>query len=120
MAFSGLRPVDITKPEWKRRLEAIVARLVEAEPNVRVLVFGSFALNRMTEDSDLDLAVILPDAWTPSEFERRILDGGPLSDWPYDLIVVPRSRFERMKDVGGVCFDIDKDGIELHPNWTWT
>ncbi len=109
------KDIDTSLPEWKARLGAIVQKCVMAGAVNRIFVFGSFARGKMTDASDLDVAVILPDSENVSAFRDRL--ARPLSDWPLDLLVVHESRYEARKDFGGVLFEVKSDGIEIYPNW---
>jgi predicted nucleotidyltransferase len=115
MPFLNKAKVDTQSPEWNERLKTIVDKCVKAGPVERILVFGSFAVNDMTDASDLDLAVILPNDVDPNQFREKL--ERPLSDWPLDLLIVTSQRFSERKLLGGVLFDVNVDGIELYPSW---
>jgi len=107
--------VDVSQPEWAKRLKSLVKKCTDAGPVAKIFVFGSFARGEMTDASDLDVAVILPDGEDIKAFRARL--ERPLCDWPMDLVVVHQSRYDARKDFGGVLFEVKSDGIELYPTW---
>lgn len=115
MSLKRLEKVDTTTAEWHSLLKEVVAKCLKAGPVKAIYVFGSFAEGRMTAESDLDLAVILPNDLDAKIFRSRL--SRPLCSWPTDLIVVSEARFDERKDFGGVLVDVYHDGIELYPNW---
>ncbi len=101
-------------------LESILARVKALEPQSMVFLFGSAARQEMTEKSDLDLVVIIPDTWSIKDFSEKLRKDGPLSpQWPLDLVVLNQSRYQQRKNFGGVCVSIASEGIELYPHWRW-
>lgn len=119
MSLARLRSVNTADPRWSELLRSIVARIRAVEPACQIRVFGSFARDQFTEASDIDIAVILDPGLraTPKEVRSRLSAGGPLSRWPVDLIVLPGEYFQSRKEGGGVCVDIEQEGIELYPEW---
>lgn len=77
--------------------EAIAARIRAARPDAEVWLFGSLAHGRLRRGSDIDLAVVLPDAALEGrrvrdvELEFRRLTAPRHHD--LDLVVFRRSRF---------------------------
>lgn len=118
MSLAKLYSVDSSAPEWALRFKKIIDRVKGVEPLARVLVFGSFAERRFTAESDLDIAVILPDTWSEKEFLDNLYLAGSLSDWPLDIIAIKQQKYNAKKNIGGICFDINLSGIELYPKWT--
>lgn len=117
MSLARLKTLKTDGKTWKPILEKIVKRISAVESNCKVFIFGSFAEHRFTAESDLDIAVIIPDSWSEKHFLQEVYQAGPLSTWPLDLVVLKKSRFEKRKDIGGVCFDIRESGIQLFPDW---
>ena len=71
----------------------------------------------MTDASDIDICVLIPDASKPKVFLDQAYAKGRLCDWPLDLLVFRVSDFEIKKEIGGVCEIIADEGKELYPNW---
>jgi hypothetical protein len=113
--MSRFQVLDSGDERWNEILRGVVSRITLTGQVKRVLVFGSFVRNEMTDNSDLDLAVVLDDSVSPREFRKNL--PGSLSPWPLDLVIVGQGRFRERKDFGGVLFDAAHDGIELYPHW---
>ena len=118
MSLLRLKDATLNKNEFFNIFKRIISRAVLISPNITVYVFGSFAKNQFTAASDLDISIIIPDTASEKEFLIKLKENGPLSNWPLDLVIVNRSRFEERKDYGGICFEINHSGIELYPKWS--
>ena len=80
----------------------------------RVILFGSAAEGEFRSGSDLDFLLIFPDGDSMQTGRKQIRALGKLHDQvPVDLIFVSREHFESKKNLGGVCFIAEHDGIEL-------
>jgi predicted nucleotidyltransferase len=117
MSLLRLRRQSTDDPFWEKLLKGIIERVILVQPQASVFIFGSFVSGRFTAESDIDLAVLIPDDDSPKIFLQRVYETGRLSQWPLDLLVFRRSDYLRKSEVGGVCFDIKESGIELHPTW---
>jgi len=81
-------------------LEEIIRRLVlEFQPE-QIILFGSYAWGTPTNESDLDLMLILSESNLPP-VKRAIRAHLALSDLgiPKDILVRTRAEFERYRDV---------------------
>lgn len=117
MSLERLKTINTSDQEWKTRLMNLVDRISSLVPQSQIFVFGSFVRDQFTSGSDIDLAVILPDSWKVKDFLDQLYLMGTLSNWPIDLVVFRSTEFNQKKEIGGVCFDIAEDGIELYPKW---
>jgi predicted nucleotidyltransferase len=117
MSLARLQSVDVSDSIWPKRLKGIVRRLTAVNKGIKVFIFGSFVEGRFTAESDLDIAVILADNSSEKKFIDEVYARGSFYDWPLDLIVLKKSKFDSKKKVGGVCFDIFESGVELYPRW---
>ncbi|MEO7028298.1 MAG: nucleotidyltransferase domain-containing protein [Acidobacteriaceae bacterium] len=91
-----------------------VARIIAAGNPERILAYGSRARGDFSNDSDLDLAVILDriDPNEPVPVRSSVFRGIPLD---IDLLVTDRIQHDRFKGArGSVHFDIEKDGIVIY------
>ena len=81
-------------------LDDMTRRLVEEFHPEKIFLFGSHAWGTATEDSDVDLMVVVSDSDAkPTERARRAhlcLAGIPASA---DIMVKTRSEFDRYRDV---------------------
>lgn len=88
-----------------------VAREFQPE---RIILFGSYAYGTPTEDSDVDLLVVMPHdshpAYKAAEIELRVQPGFPL-----DLMVRSPERIrERLADGDRFVREIIERGCPLH------
>ncbi|HPI40369.1 MAG TPA: nucleotidyltransferase domain-containing protein [Pseudobdellovibrionaceae bacterium] len=117
MSLAKLKDVNRRDPYFLNLLKKIVSRIIDVDKNARIYIFGSFVVDRFTAESDLDIAVIVPDHWSSRVFIEKIYEVGFLSSWPLDLLVFKEKDFAIKKEVGGVCVDIAESGVELYPQW---
>lgn len=115
VSLGRLKKIDTANTEWQSMLRGIVEKCVAVGPVKAMYVFGSFAENQMTEESDLDIAVVLANGQDAKIYRSKLPH--PLCTWPTDLIVVSEARFDERKNFGGVLADVFHDGIELYPDW---
>ncbi len=52
-------------------IDAMVHTIVQEAQPVRIILFGSYAANKATEDSDIDLCIIEKDAFHPQRSRRK-------------------------------------------------
>ncbi len=81
-------------------LEDIIQRLVDALNPEQIILFGSYAYGEPTEDSDIDLLVIVSHSDEPRYRRARVaykaLRGLGI---PKDILVMTRSEVERKVNV---------------------
>jgi predicted nucleotidyltransferase len=84
----------------KELLEQITQRLVAALKPEQIILFGSYAYGEPTEDSDLDLLVVVSDSNEPRYRRARqaykALRGLGI---PKDILVMTREEVERKSTV---------------------
>lgn len=96
------RPVEAVSPMTKRQFEPLlklaVRRIVRHFPQVKkVVLFGSYAAGKPTEDSDLDLFVIMPTRRRWHDRSRALHVIFPDRPLPMEFVVrTPREVRERM------------------------
>ena len=99
----------------RRELDRIVALILERSTPKVVILFGSAVTDSLTEDSDIDLALIFATDEAAEMARAEILSKGPLSDWPVDLLLVGEETFRAKCQLGGVYSIIKEKGKVLHP-----
>jgi len=117
MSLLRLKDISTESPYFKDLLQGLIGKIKTLEPNSTVYIFGSFINKKFTAESDLDIAILIPDSWKPKDFLDQLYSNGPISSWPIDLLVFRHSYFNEKSQIGGVCFDIAEEGIELYPEW---
>jgi len=100
----------------KETIKSAIKRLVDTYQPHTIYLFGSYAWGSPTDDSDLDLLIVV-DHTDQDEYNRSI--AGHHALWglgiPKDLLVYTKKEFEQeAKDVTTLCHKIDKVGIKLY------
>ena len=96
----------------KELLEEVKNRLVKTYKPIAIYLFGSYAWGTPTEDSDLDLLIVVDKADKKSYNRprpgQRALFGLGISK---DMIVYTNEEFEKnSRDVTTLCYKIKRDG----------
>jgi predicted nucleotidyltransferase len=100
----------------KGTIEEVKNRLVKTYNPIAIYIFGSYAWGSPTEDSDLDLMIVVEKSDERS-FDRprpgqRALFGLGIST---DMIVYTKDEFEKYADnITTLCYKIKKDGKVLY------
>jgi uncharacterized protein len=97
-----------TSSPWEvnsEKVEAAVRKIIEISRPVKLILFGSYVRGEMNTNSDLDVLVVARDGLESPRKEsvriRRALRGISM---PMDILVVPQSKFENLKDVPGLVY----------------
>jgi predicted nucleotidyltransferase len=97
----------------QEKVDLAVKMAVEVAQPSRVILFGSWPRGEAKWDSDLDMAVLMPDSAEPRIIEirstlRRRLDTLPLS---VDLVMTTEEFASRFRDeVNSIYYRILRDG----------
>jgi DNA polymerase sigma len=118
MSLGRLKRISNRAHQWEEILKSLISRITRLESSCSIYIFGSFVRDELTAESDIDLCVIVPDSISPKQFYKDLYSSGPVSpSWPLDLLIFRKSDYDRKSNIGGVCFDIKIDGVELYPFW---
>ena len=96
----------------KAIIEEVKQRLIETYNPIAIYVFGSYAWGTPTEDSDLDLLVIVDESDEKS-YKRPVAGYRALRglDISKDLIIQTKEEFERAtNNITTLGYKIKKDG----------
>jgi predicted nucleotidyltransferase len=113
MTAEQVRAVLSTLSPTGEKVNLAVKTAVEAVHPSRVIVFGSWARGEARWDSDIDLAVILPDSAESSLPEIRRALRRRLSEIPMtiDLVLATEGHMAQFCDsVNSIYYNILKDG----------
>lgn len=104
---------DLSWAVTEEKVWTALERLIAAADPVKIVAFGSRARGTQHEDSDLDLAVILPgNTPRPSPSLWSVLSGLHIT---VDLITTNESVHDRFsKSINGVHHDIAEEGVVLY------
>lgn len=91
-------------------------RLVKAYSPTAIYLFGSYAWGTPTEDSDLDLLIVVEEAeektYKRPLLGQRVLFGLGVSK---DLIIYTKEEFEKYSsDQTSLCYKIKQDGALIY------
>ncbi len=106
--FKPMTPHEISAAV-QRKLDWILAA---CRPEA-VILFGSAARGTMTERSDIDLALIFPDADTLRQARKAIFRQPPPDDRSQDLLFLTDADYRRKRATGGICEIIQAEGTPL-------
>jgi predicted nucleotidyltransferase len=88
------------------KVEAAVRKIIEVSRPVKLILFGSYIRRKTNVNSDLDVLVIARDGIGDPRKEsvriRRALRGISM---PMDILVVPQSKWDELKDVRGLIYN---------------
>lgn len=93
-------------------IEDVKKRLVKAYNPVAIYLFGSYAWGTPTEDSDLDLLIVIDES-NEKSYKRPLVGYDALfgMDLAKDIIVYTKKEFEEVsKNKTTLGFKIKKDG----------
>ena len=100
----------------KETIEEVKNRLIKTYDPIAIYLFGSYAWGSPTEDSDLDLLIVV-DTSNERSFDRtrpgqRALFGLGVSK---DMIVYTKEEFEKYaENITTLCHKIKNDGKVLY------
>ena len=96
-------------------LNEVVRRVLTVARPDRIILFGSAATGQMTHDSDIDLLVVEPEPANARDRSVKIRRALGDVQYPVDIIVMSRERFEETKDIiGGLAYPAHKYGRVLY------
>ena len=96
------------KEPWEvtsEKVEAAIRKIIEVSQPDKLILFGSYAKDTITINSDVDFLVITGDHVENPRKEsvriRRALRGISM---PMDILVVPKTQWHQLKDVPGLIY----------------
>lgn len=99
----------------QQTLDEIVRRILSVATPDRIILFGSAAEGKMTEDSDIDLLVVERDIADRRQEYLRIRRALRDIQYPFDIILITTQWYEQSKDVvGGIAYPASRHGRVLY------
>jgi len=99
----------------QKTLDEIVRRILSVTSPDRIILFGSAATGKMSEDSDIDLLIVKSDIADRRQEYMRIRRALRDLEFPFDIILITTQWFEESKNVvGGIAHPADKQGRVLY------
>ncbi len=107
----------LAKPISRKDVEPVIgeelaAILASCDP-INVFLFGSAARDDMTEDSDLDLLVVVADSANLKEIKKKYYCRRKSHMWPVDILFMKQSAFQAKSGIGGVAMLCIQEGVLL-------
>jgi len=121
MTAEQVRAVLESLSPTQEKVDLAVKTAVETVQPSRVIIFGSWARGQAKWDSDVDLAVVLPDSAESVLAEIRQRLRRELSEVPMtiDLVLATEGHLAQFREsVNSIYYNIVKDGkvaYEQHP-----
>ena len=100
----------------KKTINTIKKTLVEVYRPLKIYLFGSYAWGNPTEESDLDLLIVVSRS-TKQSYERAVKGYRALRDMTIakDILVFTKKEFEeRSNDVTTLCYKAKHEGKLLY------
>ena len=97
-------------------IEEVKNRLIKVYDPLKIYLFGSYAWGSPTEDSDLDLLLVVEKS-NEKTYRRPIKGHIALSGVgiPKDLIIYTEEEFEeRSGDITTLCYKVKNEGKEIY------
>ena len=103
------------EPPWQitpEKVQAVVKRLIQIGRPKKIILFGSYVRGDATRDSDLDVLVVADDELeSPRRESVRLRSSVSDINMPMDIMVVPYSRFEALREKLGLIYrEADRRG----------
>jgi predicted nucleotidyltransferase len=97
-----------TEPTWQitpEKVQAVVQRLIQVAKPKKIILFGSYVRGEATRDSDLDILVVTgSEVQSPRRESVRLRNAVGDINMPMDILVVPQSRFEALRENIGLIY----------------
>jgi hypothetical protein len=94
--------------------QAIATKIRQRISPLSIILFGSAACGQFKEGSDFDILLIFEDLVQLREARHQLHQAGPLSpSTPLDLIFVTKKTYDQKKEIGGICFVANREGVCL-------
>jgi len=108
-----------THRQWEitpDKVESAIRKIIEVGQPRKIILFGSYLLNKTHAHSDVDFLVIVgDDTKNPRKESVRIRRALRDISMPMDIIVVPERTWNRLKDQPGMIYrEASRKGRIVH------
>lgn len=94
-------PWEITS----KKVDETIRKIIEISRPLKIILFGSYVRGATDRNRDLDVLVITEDSIESTRLESvRIRRALRDISMPMDILVVPHSKWEELKDVHGLIY----------------
>lgn len=97
-------------------IEELTSHIVEQLLPLQIYLFGSYASNTFTKESDFDFYIIVPDTVSdiPAETTNAYKSIRRVKQRPVDIVVGTVSRFEARKETPSIENEVYRKGVLLY------
>lgn len=106
-AFTTRRPVS---KSLKEKIKVIVKHVIEKLDPEEIYLIGSMQRGFSHANSDIDLVTVVAGNCKREEIALKVLPSRPYMEIPLDLHVFDSHQFDKMKNIGGLCFEAVNHG----------
>lgn len=105
------------KLELNVTLKVLLADITSKNTDCKILVFGSVARGLAKNNSDIDLAVIVPDDVDKKKLRKEFYENRSRIKIPLDIIFRNRSEHLLGLNDNPIDQEIAQNGVEVYPHW---
>ena len=97
-------------------IEELTSHIVEHLLPLQIYLFGSYANNTFTDESDFDFYIIVSDTVSdiPAETTKAYKSIRRVKQRPVDIVVGTMSRFEARKEIPSIENEVYRKGVLLY------
>ena len=96
-------------------IDQMVKRIAEMFHPEKIILFGSMATGEQTDDSDVDLLVIMRHVDDRRKLRNEIHRAVTGLGLPKDIVVLTTEEFERKRSIPGtIAYPADHEGMVLY------
>ncbi len=93
----------IPKAIAKKEVMKISATIAEAISPKAIILFGSFARGEMTDQSDIDLLIVVQNRDRISQDRKTVASLRPITQTPMDIVWMTFDDYIKKRKVGGIA-----------------
>ena len=110
MKNRSIKEIEHLLPKIKKHLQQTYKRKLES-----VILYGSFAKNKATKDSDIDIAIVLKGKVNPSKEIDKVNDFINNLEFEYDelITILPVSSSEIKNSIWPLYKSLKREGIQF-------
>lgn len=99
-----------------KEIEELKSHFIKHLLPIQIYLFGSYADNSYTEESDLDFYIVVPDSILDisAETAKAYKAIRRVKQHPVDIIIGTKSRFESRKKIPSVENEVYRKGVLLY------
>ena len=112
MSFLTLDPKYQPPFDGVAKAQALVYKLSAQKQVIKAFLFGSCVGGKNTENSDIDILVVIPDGTNLKDY-YKVVTAPYFSDTATDWIFKTAAEYAKEKDLGGVAFVATQTGLKL-------